>query len=232
MQETSKHLAIHQWAEDDKPREKFLSKGKAALSNAELIALLLGNGTRNKSAVELSKEVLQLAGNDLVALGRLREPELMKVKGIGKAKAVVIAAALELGRRRKAEEAMKRQRFVTPKEIYEFFTPEFENLTHEEFWIILLNRNLQFLKKECISIGGLSSTVVDVQKIMKQIIECDASTVVLAHNHPSGNLSPSNQDLDITRKIKDACKLFNITVADHLIFTDSGYYSFADSGIL
>jgi DNA repair protein RadC len=230
--EKTKHLAIRQWADDDRPREKMLSKGKAALSNAELLALLIGNGTRNMSAVELCQEILKLVNNDIVALGKLSEKELMKVKGIGPAKAVTIAAAMELGRRRRALESSTNDRLTKPKEIYEYFNPEFENLHHEEFWIILLRRNLSVIKKERISVGGLHGTVVDITKIMKQVVEGEASSLVLAHNHPSGNLNPSAQDIDLTKRIIEACKLFGISVLDHLIITDSGFYSFADEGQL
>ena len=199
--DVNKHVSISQWANDDRPREKMLSKGKGALSNAELLALLIGNGTRNKSAVELCKEVLLLVNNDIVALGRLSEKELMRVKGIGPAKAVSISAAMELGRRRRSFESAVNARLTKPKEIYDYFNPEFENLRHEEFWIILLRRNLSVIRKERISIGGLHGTVVDVIKIMKEAVDAEASSMVLAHNHPSGNLNPSAQDIDITKKI-------------------------------
>jgi DNA repair protein RadC len=232
METKNNHIPLKSWASDDRPREKFIKSGKSALSNAELIALLIGNGTRKQTAVDIGRELLMHAGNDLVALGKLNLAELMKINGIGSAKAITIAAALELGRRRKSEGSKLSKRLGSAREIYDFFNPEFENLTHEEFWIILLNRNLNLIRKECISKGGLSSTVVDVQKIMKQVIENDASTLVLAHNHPSGNLKPSAQDIELTRKIKDACRLFNVTVADHLILTDGGFYSFADEGML
>lgn len=230
--ESNKHISINAWADDDRPREKLLAKGKGALSNAELLALLIGNGTRNVSAVALCQQILNLVNNDIVALGKLSEHDLMQVKGIGPAKAVTISAAMELGRRRRAFESPLRSRLTRPKEIYEYFNPEFENLNHEEFWIILLRRNLSIIKKERISIGGLHGTVVDVTKIMKQAVENEASSLVLAHNHPSGNLSPSSQDLDITKKIVDACKIFGISVLDHLIITDQGFYSFADEGQL
>jgi DNA repair protein RadC len=232
MRSNQKYIPIADWPDDDRPREKFIGKGRSALSNAELIALLLGNGTRNVSAVDLGKSLLQMADNDLVALGKLKLTDLTKVKGIGMAKAVTVAAALELGRRRKAEESKLKKRLGSAREIFDFFNPEFENLSHEEFWIILLNRNLNFIRKECISKGGLTSTIVDVQQIMKQVIEYEASNVVLAHNHPSGNLKPSAQDIELTKKIKEACRLFNVTVADHLIVTDGGFYSFADEGML
>ncbi len=227
-----KHVAIKAWADDDRPREKMLTKGKGALSNAELLALLIGNGTRNMSAVELCQEVLKLVNNDIVALGKLSETELMQVKGIGPAKAVTISAAMELGRRRRSYESPVKDRLTKPREIYDYFNPEFENLNHEEFWIILLRRNLSVIKKERISVGGLHGTVVDVSKIMKQAVEGDASSLILAHNHPSGNLSPSTQDIDITKRIIEACKIFGISVLDHLIITDNGFYSFADEGQL
>ncbi len=230
--ESNKHISINAWADDDRPREKLLAKGKGALSNAELLALLIGNGTRNVSAVALCQQILNLVNNDIVALGKLSEHDLMQVKGIGPAKAVTISAAMELGRRRRSFESPMKSRLTRPKEIFEYFNPEFENLNHEEFWIILLRRNLSIIKKERISIGGLHGTVVDVTKIMKQAVENEASSLVLAHNHPSGNLSPSSQDLDITKKIVDACKIFGISVLDHLIITDQGFYSFADEGQL
>ncbi len=231
MEET-KHLAIRQWAIDDRPREKMLLKGKASLSNAELLALLIGNGTRNMTAVALCQEILKLVDNDIVALGNFSEKDLMQVKGIGPAKAVTICAAMELGRRRRAFESASRDRLTKPREIYDYFNPEFDNLGHEEFWIILLRRNLSVIKKERISVGGLHGTVVDVMKIMKQAIEGAASSLILAHNHPSGNLSPSAQDIDITKRIIEACRIFGISVLDHLIITDHGFYSFADEGQL
>ncbi len=230
--EKTTHLAIRQWADDDRPREKLLSKGKATLSNAELLALLIGNGTRNMSAVELSQEILKLVQNDIVALGKLSEKDLMQVRGIGPAKAVTIAAAMELGRRRRAYESIVADRLTKPREIYEYFNPEFENLNHEEFWIILLRRNLSVIKKERISVGGLHGTVVDITKIMKQAIEGEASSIILAHNHPSGNLNPSSQDIDLTKRIVEASKIFGISVLDHLIMTDNGFYSFSDEGQL
>ncbi len=230
--EGKKHLSISQWADDDRPREKMLTKGKGALSNAELLALLIGNGTKDMSAVELCKEILKLADNDIVALGKLSEKDLMQVKGIGPAKALTISAAMELGRRRRSHESPVKERLTKPSEIYDYFNPEFENLNHEEFWIILLRRNLSIIKKERISMGGLHGTVVDITKIMKQAVEVEASSIVLAHNHPSGNLSPSSQDIDLTKKIVEACKIFGISVLDHLIITDNGFYSFADEGHL
>jgi DNA repair protein RadC len=210
----------------------MIAKGKGALSNAELLALLIGNGTRNKSAVELCKEILQLVNNDIVALGKLSERELMKIKGIGPAKAMVIAAAMEIGRRRRAFESTAMERLTRPKEIFEYFNPEFENLRHEEFWIILLRRNLSVIRKERISSGGLHGTVVDVTKIMKEAVDAEASSLILAHNHPSGNLNPSAQDIDLTKRINEACKLFGISVLDHLIISDNGFYSFSDEGQL
>lgn len=227
-----RHVAIKAWADDDRPREKMLLKGKAALSNAELMALLIGNGTRNKSAVELCQEILKLVNDDIIALGKLSEIDLMQVKGIGPAKALTIAAAMELGRRRRAFESQAKDKLTKPREIYDYFNPEFENLNHEEFWIILMRRNLSVIKKERISVGGLHGTVVDITKIMKQAVEKEASSLILAHNHPSGNLSPSSQDIEITKKIIEACKIFGISVLDHLIITDNGFYSFADEGQL
>ncbi|MDX2191667.1 MAG: DNA repair protein RadC [Bacteroidota bacterium] len=226
------NLSIKSWAEQDRPREKLLQKGKLTLTDAELIAILLGSGTRSMSAVELAKIILKSCNNDLNALSQLSIKELMKFKGIGEAKAITIAAALELARRKSDTFTKTTDQIKTPKDAYEAIKPELLDLNLEQFWIILLSRSNRVIKKIQISSGGISGTVVDVKVILKHALEHLASGVVLYHNHPSGNLEPSNEDKQITQKIKAAAKSMDINIFDHLIFTNSGFYSFADEGIL
>lgn len=222
---------ILSWAEEDRPREKLLLKGKAALSDAELIAILIGSGTRELSAVDLSKLILQSVNNNLNELAKLSINDLMKFKGIGDAKAISIAAALELGRRRKESETLKKAKVGSSADAYEATRPYLMDLQHEQFWVLLLNRANEVIRPQQISIGGVSGTVADPKMIFKAAIEHLASAIILVHNHPSGNLTPSQADKDLTKKVKEAGRTLDIPVLDHLIFSDNGYFSFADEGI-
>ena len=223
---------IQSWAEEDRPREKLMLKGKAALSEAELIAILINSGTVDLTAVDVSKIILKSVGNNLNDLARLSIKDLSKFRGIGEAKAITIIAALELGRRRKEQDRPLRARITCSRDAYNEMIPHLIDKPHEEFWILLMNRANEILRPVQISAGGVSGTVADPKIIFKQAIEHLASSMILLHNHPSGNLTPSQADKDLTRKLKDAGKLLDIPVLDHLIFTDKAYYSFADEGIL
>lgn len=221
---------ILSWAEEDRPREKLLLKGKGVLTDAELIAILIGSGTRTLSAVDLAKVILQKAGNNLNELARMTIKDLTKIKGIGEAKAISIVAALELGRRRKDTEEIKKPKITCSKDVYQQISPFLLDLPHEEFWILLLTRANEVIKPVQISQGGVAGTIADSKIIFKFAIEHLASSIILIHNHPSGSLTPSQADIDLTKKMKDAGKLLEIPVLDHLIFTNTTYYSFADEG--
>jgi DNA repair protein RadC len=225
-------LKILSLAEEDRPREKLLMKGKSALSDAELLGILLGSGTVNLSAVDLAKIVLQDVGNDLNELAKLSVKDLEKHKGIGEAKAIAIVSALELGRRRKESEPVKRLRITASRDAYEIMKPHLMDLTHEEFWVILLSRSNRVLRTVRISAGGVTGTVADPKMIFKQALGHRACGLILVHNHPSGNLTPSHADRELTRKLKEAGNWLEIPVLDHLIFADRDYFSFADEGIL
>lgn len=225
-------LNILSWAEEDRPREKLLLKGKAALSDAELIGILIGSGTRSMSAVDLSKLILKAAGNNLNELAKQSVNDLKKFKGIGEAKAIAIVSALELGRRRKESQYLQKPTITCSKDAYEIIKPELLDLSYEVFWILLLNRANQVVKKSQISSGGVSGTVVDAKIIFKIAIENMCSSIILVHNHPSGNIKPSSADLKLTQKLKDAGNMLEIPVLDHLIFADHKYLSFADEGML
>lgn len=227
-----KNLTIKDWALEDRPREKLLSKGLSSLTDAELIAILIGSGNKNESAVELAKKILKAVKNNLNELGKLTVEDLMASKGIGEAKAITIIAALELGRRRKRADIMEKKKISGSKDVFEFFQPVLADLPYEEFWILLLNRSNKIIEKFKISQGGISGTVIDVRMILKNAIEKLASSIILCHNHPSGNLQPSEADKKITAKLKDAANIMDMQVLDHLIITDSSFYSFADEGIL
>lgn len=226
------NLSIKSWAEADRPREKLLSKGRQTLSDAELLAILIGSGNRTETAVELCKRILREINNDLNRLGKLSISELMQYKGIGEAKAVTIIAALELGRRRKKDSSENRVAFDSSKKVFQYLHHHFIDLPHEEFWVLTLNRANKVISKHFVSKGGLSNTIVDVRLIMKNAVNDLASSMILAHNHPSGNLHPSQSDKQITKKIKSAAQLFDITLLDHLIITDDNYFSFADEGLM
>lgn len=226
------YLKITEWAEEDRPREKLLLKGKQSLSDAELIAILIGSGTKSLSAVELSKQILQKVDNNLNELAKLSVKDLKKFKGIGEAKAIAIVSALELGRRRKISDASKKIKIKSSKDVYELMKPHLLDLAQEEFWIVLLNRANIVIKKEQISLGGVSGTVADPRLIFKKAIEGLASAIILVHNHPSGNISPSEADLILTQKLKEGGRLLDTPVLDHIIFTDETFYSFADEEVL
>ncbi len=233
MSETSNnHLNILSWAEEDRPREKLLLKGKAALSDAELIAILIGSGTRSISAVDVAKMILGNADYDLNKLAKFSVKDLRKTKGIGEAKAITIVSALELGRRRNESDFSEKVKITCSNDIYQLIKPELMDLRKEEFWVILLDRANQVIKKEQISSGGISGTVADPKIIFKAALDQYASSIILIHNHPSGNLKPSRADIDLTKKMKEAGKLLEIPVLDHIIFSDEGFLSFADDGIL
>lgn len=233
MTEYNKPLAtIKSWAEDDRPREKLVAKGPVSLTDAELLAILIASGSRNESAVDLCKRILASVGNNLSELSKLSINDLMKFKGIGDAKAISIVAALELGKRRRLAEATQREAITCSRDAYDILLPLFEDLKHEEFWVLLLNRANKVVRKEKISTGGVAGTIVDNKIILKLAIEALASGMVLAHNHPSGNLKPSQADINLTKQIKQAAQLLEVNLVDHLIVTDHGYYSFADEGML
>lgn len=225
-------LGIKSWAEEDRPREKLMEKGRHVLTEAELIAILIGSGSRDETAVELSKRILASVGNNLNDLGKLNINELIKFKGIGEAKAISVMAAMELGRRRKESEVVKRDKINISKDVFDIMLPFFVDLPHEEFWLLILNRANLVIKKELISRGGVSGTVVDTKIIFKAAVENYACSIIVCHNHPSGNLKPSEADIRITKNIKDAGKLMEIPLLDHLIITENGFYSFADEGII
>lgn len=221
-------MKITEWAESDRPREKLLEKGSSSLSDAELIAILIGSGTVSMSAVDLSREILASVNNDLHKLSLLTLKDLQKFKGIGEAKAITIVSALELGRRRKEQEAIQKPRLTCSKDAYELLKPDLLYLPHEEFWIIYMNQSSFVLKKQKIGQGGITGTIADPRIAFKAAIEHSASAILLAHNHPSGNTNPSKADMELTSKFKECGKILDIHVSDHIIFTDNGYYSFAD----
>jgi DNA repair protein RadC len=225
--------SIKHWSEDDRPREKMLLKGIYALSNAELLAILINNGTKEKSAVDVAKELLAAVGNELQQLGKLSVKEIvkLKVKGIGQAKAVAIAGALELGIRREAA-GRKREFILHSRDIAEFLQAKFQYMKREVFVVVFLNRANKIMHHEIVSEGGITGTVADPRVIIKKALEHDAVNIILCHNHPSGSTKPSRQDEELTQKIKEAARFLNIKVIDHIIVSEEGYYSFADEGIL
>jgi DNA repair protein RadC len=228
----SKSMNIKSWSPEDRPREKLLLKGTSALSDAELIAILLGSGTTTMSAVELAKRILQGVDNNLHDLARLSVKDLMKLKGIGEAKAITIIAALELGRRRKDSDPEEKPKITSSKDAVELVSAHLQDIHHEEFWIILLNRANRVVKKQQISQGGVAGTVADPKIIFKIALQELASGIILVHNHPSGNLTASQADIELTKKLKEAGKLLEIQVLDHLIIAGQKYFSFTDEGIL
>ena len=223
---------IKAWAEDDQPREKLLLKGKNALSDAELIAILIGIGTKDMSAVELSKKILQSVENNLNQLAKMSIPELMKFKGIGEAKAISIVAAMELARRRKDADHLKKTKILGSRDAYIHLKPYLLDLNHEQFWMVCLNRNLEIISTIQISSGGVTGTIADPKLIFKYAIEQLASAIIITHNHPSGNKNPSQADIDLTKKINEVSRILEITLSDHLIFTNDGYFSFADENMM
>ena len=225
------YTPINQWAEDDRPREKFLLKGKATLSDSELLAILIGSGSRNESAVQLCQRILASCENNLNTLGKMSVSQLMQFKGIGEAKAISIAAALELGRRRRAEDAIELKKITSSKAVFDIMQPIIGELPHEEFWVLYLNNSNKVIYKTQLSKGGITGTVVDIRLIFKMAFEQNATGLILSHNHPSGKLIASEADLKITKRIKEAGQTLEIQVLDHLIITENGYLSFQDEGI-
>lgn len=225
-------FTIKNWAEDDRPREKLIQKGKVSLSDAELLAILIGSGSRNQSAVDLCKKILSGAGNSLSELGKLSINQLTGYKGIGQAKAVAIVAALELGRRRRTEEALEKKKITSSASVFELMQPIIGELPHEEFWIIYLNNSNKVIDQLQLSKGGITGTLVDVRLALKKALELGATSIILSHNHPSGNLSPSSADKQLTQKLKTAGESLDIKILDHIIVTEKSYFSFADEGLL
>lgn len=232
MSEDKTPFGIKQWAEDDRPREKLMLKGKAALSDAELIAILISSGSDEESAVALSQRILEGAQNNLITLSKLNVSELKKYRGIGEAKALSIIAAMELGRRRQRSTALEMPVIQNSQKAYDYLQASLADLAHEEFVVLYLSRSLKVISHDSLSRGGTSGTVADIKIILKSALEKLASFIIVAHNHPSGNLKPSTQDIDMTRKLKAACTTMEIGLNDHLITGENSYYSFADNGML
>lgn len=225
------NFPITNWSEEDKPREKLMLKGKSVLSDAELIAILIGSGNRNESAVDLSKRILGSIDNNLNALGKLTIQQLMKFKGIGEAKAISIIAAMELGRRRRTEDVVDLTKITSSQTIFQIMQPIIGELPHEEFWIIYLNNSNKVISKSQLSKGGITGTLVDTRLVFKVALEMGATSLILCHNHPSGTIMPSDADKLITKKLKLAGDSLDVKVLDHLIITETKYYSFVDEGI-
>lgn len=230
--EEYQRLNIKQWALEDRPREKLLNKGPSSLSDAELIAILIRMGNYDETAVELSRRILWKVKNNLNELGTLNVDELKKFKGIGEAKAIAIVAAMEIGRRRNQEEALHRETITSSEDAAKYLAPILTDLKHEEFWILHLNRRNKVINSERISQGGMTATVIDVRIILKKALEQNTTSIILCHNHPSGNVQPSKSDHKITTQIKNASEIMDIPVLDHVIVTQTGYFSFADEGHL
>ena len=226
----SNKLSINQWAEEDRPREKMIAQGAEALTNAELLAILIGSGSTEKSAVDLMKEILNDCNNSLNTLGKLSTHDLCKYNGIGDAKAISILAACELGKRRQAESPEERPKLNTATKVYNHMHPVMQDLDVEEFWILLLNQNYQLIKKVRISHGGITETAVDIRIIIREAVLANATILAVCHNHPSGNLTPSRADNELTASIQRACSLMRIHFMDHVIVTDGLYYSFHEQG--
>lgn len=220
------------WAEDDRPREKLIRKGTNALSDAELLAILLNNGHKQKSALNLAQEILQLSGNNLGEISKLNVRQLKRLKGIGNAKAVVIVAAMELARRRQACYMRRRKMISNGSDAALYFKPLLGDNNYESFHVMYLNNANRVLEHRCISTGGITSTLADPRIIFREALELGATRLILCHNHPSGNLKPSNADIDLTKKVKAAGKLLDITIVDHIIVSDAGYCSMAEEGII
>lgn len=225
-------FSIKNWAEDDRPREKLLLKGKNTLSNAELIAILIGSGTPKESAVALAKRILTSVNENLHQIAKMEVAELTKFKGIGTAKAVSIITALELGRRQRLQEALELPKITNSNDIFNVMHPIIGELQHEEFWVVFLNNAHKITAKKQLSKGGLTATVVDVRLLFKYALQVSAVSIILCHNHPSGSLKPSNADMDITQKLINAGKTLDIKILDHLVITSTSYFSFADNNVL
>lgn len=232
LEDKKASFTIKNWSEEDRPREKLLQKGKSSLSNAELIAILIGSGSRNESAVALSKRILAAADLNLNELGKLSTTDLIEFKGIGEAKAVTIVAALELGRRRRGTEIIEKKKISSSNSVFEVMQPIIGELPHEEFWIIYLNNSNKILQKTLLSKGGITGTLVDIRLVLKTALKLGAVGLILIHNHPSGALKPSQADKQITHKLKKAGESLDIKVLDHVIITEKAYFSFADESLL
>jgi DNA repair protein RadC len=232
MSEKPTSFSIKNWSQDDQPREKLRDKGKSILSDAELVAIIIGSGNREESAVDLCKRILASVDNNLNALGKLSIKQLMEFKGIGEAKAITITAALELGRRRRLEEGLELKKIDSSSSVYKIMEPILGELPHEEFWILYLNNSNKIIQKNQLSKGGITGTLVDVRLVLKNALEVGATALVLCHNHPSGALIPSKADKEITQKLKTAAQSLDIKILDHLIITEKAYFSFADEAIL
>lgn len=232
MSEKPNSFSIKNWSQDDQPREKLRDKGKASLSDAELIAILIGSGNKNESAVALSQRILASVDHNLSELGKLSIKQLMAFKGIGEAKAITIAAAMELGLRRRGGEALEKKKIASSVSVFELMQPIIGELPHEEFWIVYLNNSNKVIQKQLLSKGGITGTLVDVRLVLKNALEVGATGLILAHNHPSGTLKPSEADQQLTKKLKNAAESLDIKVLDHLIITEKAYFSFADENML
>lgn len=224
------NLTIKDLSPDDRPREKLMLRGRKSLTDSELLAIILGSGSKNKTAIELAQEILLYSENDINLLGHLTFHDLIKFKGVGEAKAVNIIASMEFGRRRAKFSSEKKIKVRSSNDVYNFLKADYQDLKHEECYIILLNRNNEIIRKEQVSKGGVSGTIVDAKIIFKMAFDFGASSMILSHNHPSGNLQPSIEDKKITEKIKDFGKMIELPLLDHLIFADNGYFSFSDNG--
>lgn len=226
------NLTIKAWAEDDRPREKMLLKGKLALTDAELIAILIGSGTRSKSAVQLAQEILHSCKNNLQEFGKWTVNDLQQFNGIGQAKAVTLLAAIELGRRRKATEGIAKKKITSAQQVFEHLSPYFMDLQHEEFYIILLSRANTILGTKRISVGGMTGTIADGKIIFKEALAINACGIILAHNHPSGQLTASEQDKKLTSELIKFGKMIDLQIIDHLIFANNQFFSFAENGLM
>jgi DNA repair protein RadC len=225
-------LSIKNWAVEDRPREKMLAKGTQSLSDSELIAILLGSGTSEVSAVDLAKQIMDMAGNDLDKLGRYSVNDLRKIRGVGQARAVSIMAALELGRRRGSSGLSTAPKITDSRDVFDIMDPLLADLHYEEFWVIVLNRSNRVIDKKKISQGGITGTVTDIRLILKTAIENLATSIILCHNHPSGNLQPSEADIAITGRLKESANIMDIALLDHLIVAGKTYFSFADENLI
>lgn len=232
MSDETAYRAITAWAEEDRPREKMLLKGYQSLSDAELLAILLGSGTVGESAVSLAQRIMASVENNLHELGKRSIKELQRFRGVGEAKAIAIAAALELGRRRQISDLRERPRVGSSRDAFNIIAPLLTDLHHEEFWLLLLNKACEVFGREKLSAGGAAGTVADVKIAFKTALDARAAAIIAVHNHPSGNLKPSDADLELTQKLREAGKLLDMPLLDHLIVSERGYYSFADEGRL
>lgn len=226
------NLSIKEWALEDRPREKLMTNGIHSLSSAELLAIIIGSGTRSHTAVELSRKLLNLVGNNLHELAKLDLINLKKIPGIGPAKAMAILASFELGKRRNSSARVPEIKISASRDVYDLFQPILGDLPHEEFWILLLNRANRVIDKIKISQGGISGTIIDTRIILKNAVDRLASTIILCHNHPSGNLKPSDADIRITSKMKESSQIMDINLIDHIIISENSYFSFADEGMI